>query len=115
MTDIEKQIAELWPDKCPECGSPAWIGAFQVTCVSKSCRNGSEEEFERYAKLLSQQIDDLINQTPNPTLDFVSDLTVPRPSHTQGQLWVSGGGSGIDEDDEDTNPGHAPFSGWVKP
>lgn len=105
---IEQQIAELWPDKCPKCNSPAWIGAFQVTCVSKSCSNGSEKEFEKYAKLLSKQIDDLIEQTPNPTLDMVGDGQLWVDS-TQGQItFVSGGGgSGIDEDDEDTQPGLA--------
>ncbi len=104
--ELEEQIKQLWPDKCPECGSPAYIGMNNVQCVSKSCRNGSEEEFEKYAKLIGKQLDIAINEVPS----------VPRPSHGQGQLWVkdnkagqivfaSGGGSGIDEDDEDTQPG----------
>ena len=89
MTDIKQQIADLWPDKCPECGNPAWIGAFQVTCVMKGCRNGSEKEFEKYAKLITKQLDEVIEKIP-------------------GQLDI--------DDDEPTHPGlQAPTSfGWFK-
>ena len=88
---IKEQLAEKWPDSCPECGLPAWIGPVNITCVGKSCRHGSAEEQAEYMELFHREM--------NKALSELNELieTAPKPSL-------------IFEDDEDTQPQAVGFS-----
>lgn len=102
-----EEIAGLWPDKCPECGSEAYIGASEVRCVAhpKVCRNGWLPDHEKFLAHLQAEVDTTLEEvnkaidaTPQPMLKFMNL-----------------DGTFDDDIDEDapTNPGIAPMKGGL--
>lgn len=73
VTDqFELAQAELWPDRCPECGYMAYIGMNEVRCiVVGSCKNYDAKESQRWVNLRDELVPEvsLTDMLINPTLD----------------------------------------------
>jgi hypothetical protein len=49
-----EKIQELFPHRCPSCNAMAYIGMNEVKCIGTPlCPNYSEEEVQRYVKLIT--------------------------------------------------------------
>ena len=70
-----------FPDTCPECGLPAYIGAFTIECVGLVCRHGSQKSRDLYVDALldeAQEEDKSITVKPSISLDFEDEDTEPQ-------------------------------------
>lgn len=63
---VKKNPDEFWPNKCPSCGNPAFLGFNQYKCVShpSACPNGNLDEHNEYLKTVAQEIEEASEEVP---------------------------------------------------
>ena len=102
IAEIEKQMKELWPDTCPECSLPAWIGPVNVSCVGSTCRHEDKEERAKYSELLGEQLTLLSNRV-DALMEIDASMEIDEEATTDPILWVfrpqSGAIPDLDVDD----------------